>query len=315
MNKRIRPFTLNYLLLISTALLINCTSLDNPKPEFKPFKNEGYFIQAEDGTSLFIFHYKVNKSRGTVFLLSGITGINHRNEKDLILALSANQLDIVVIHPRGTGFSEGSRGNLKDFSSIIRDYIWIINQDQSSKNKFIYGHSMSTAMAIAVAKELKDVNALLLINPPVILKASEGMSPGFFDYIKYAIYMIFNPHAPIVNMAGNPEHIENPIERTEAELRNKDPLLVKYFSMYMMMESKKLMDSMADMALKCNFPLLLIYGSDDSIVDKKGCDLLMKNWLCDDKHYVEIAHGPHGKKTILSAIKKDIVHQWISKYF
>ena len=51
--------------------------------------------------------------------------------------------------------------------------------------------------------------------------------------------MIFARHKPIVNMAGGPSLIENEEDRKESEQRINDPLLVKHFSMYMMMESKK----------------------------------------------------------------------------
>ena len=64
------------------------------------------------------------------------------------------------------------------------------------------------------------------------MKTSKGMTPGVFDYVRYAGYMIFAPHNPIVNMAGNFSEIQNMEEKKEAEAREKDPLLVKYISMY-----------------------------------------------------------------------------------
>ena len=103
--------------------------------------------------------------------------------------------------------------------------------------------------------------------------------------------------------------IENEEDRKESESRINDPLLVKYFSMNMMTESKKIMDSMSDYFKTANYPLLLIYGEKDNIVDKKGCDLIFENWKCPNKQYVLIENGSHGKSTVTQANK--IIEKWI----
>jgi len=59
-------------------------------------------------------------------------------------------------------------------------------------------------------------------------------------------------------MAGDPTRIENEEDRKESELRINDPFLVKYFSIYMMTESRKLMYSMIDYCKKEKYPLLLV---------------------------------------------------------
>ncbi|CEG12433.1 hypothetical protein MSIBF_A2280014 [groundwater metagenome] len=63
-----------------------------------------------------------------------------------------------MIHPRGTGYSEGKRGDILDFSDFIEDYVEIIKGDKSyqdSKQKIIlYGHSMSCAVALVGADKL-----------------------------------------------------------------------------------------------------------------------------------------------------------------
>lgn len=153
------------------------------------------------------------------------------------------------------------------------------------------------------------MSGVILVNPPYKRKEAKGMSPGFSDYIKYAWYMIFASHSPIVNMAGDPRFIKNQEDRKEAIKRINDPLLVKYFSMYMMMETKKMMDEMLIHSRKVRCPLLLLYGSMDSIVDKKGCDEIYSAWNHRLKKYLIIKDGPHGKKTVLRASKE--ISKWI----
>lgn len=77
-----------------------------------------------------------------------------------------------------------------------------------------------------------------------------------------------------------------------------------------MMESKKVMDSMIYYARKSNFPLLLIYGGKDNLVDKKGCDMIYDNWKNMNKKYVVVANGTHGKSTLLGA--NHIIKEWIN---
>lgn len=288
--------------------------MKNPESPIPKDNEEGFFIAVKDGTKIFVYEY-VPKSeyKSTIFIISGITGINHKSEKDIIERLSNNENRVVVIHPRGTGYSEGKRGDISDFSNFINDYVEIIKSDKSfqdsKQKKILYGHSMSCAIALVVAGKVQKVDGVILINPPYKLKSAKGMSPNSFAYIKYAFYYIFAPHTPIVNMVGDPTSIENENDKRESELRNNDPLLVKYFSMYYMFESKKIMDSMVESAKTAEYPLLLLYGKNDMIVDKAGCDKIFAAWKNPDKNYERINEGSHGKSTVLKGA--EIIINWI----
>jgi len=278
--------------------------------------SEGQFFRAEDGCNIFIYDYKpVQEYKSTIYIISGITGINHNNEKDIVKQLSNNQNRVVVIHPRGSGYSEGQRGDISNFYLFINDYIEIITQDNDYKTKnhpiILYGHSMSCSIVTAIAEKTKNISGAVLVNPAYIIKESKGMSPNFGEYLKYAWYYVFAKHKPVVNMAGNPDLIEDENDRKESEVRINDPFLVKYFSLYMMMEAKKTMNSMLDYAKKADYPLLLLYGTNDNIVDKKGCDLIFKEWNCNNKQYHLIENGSHGKSTVKLA--SGIIKDWISE--
>ena len=168
---------------------------------------------------------------------------------------------------------------------------------------------MSCAILQAVAEKTENIDGAILVNPTYILKTSKGMSPGVGEYMKYAVYYIFARHKPIVNMAGNPDLIENKEDRKECETRINDPLLVKYFSLYIMMKARKIMNSMPDYSKKADYPLLLLYGMNDNIVNKKGCDLIFKEWKCENKQYHLIENGSHGKSTVKLA--NGIITEWI----
>lgn len=288
--------------------------MSNPNQPEITENDQGTFFTSNDGIRIFVYEYvPVIDYNCTVFIVSGITGINHHAEKDVIETLAGGKNRVVVIHPRGTGYSEGKRGDISDFSVFINDYIEIIKNDcdyRSAQHKTVlFGHSMSTAIVLAVADKLENAGGAILVNPPFRLKKAKGMSPGFFQYIKYAGYMIFARHKPVVNMAGNPALIENDEDKKESEQRNDDPLLVKYFSMYMMLESKKLMDSMVEMSKKADYPLLLVYGAKDNIVDQKGCEMIFNAWNCSQKKWITVENGTHGKTTVLQA--GGVINEWI----
>jgi alpha-beta hydrolase superfamily lysophospholipase len=277
-------------------------------------KSEGLFFKVKDGHQLFIYNYTpVENYNSTIFIISGITGINHHKEKDIIELLSNNENRIVVIHPRGTGYSEGVRGDILNFNDFINDYSEIILNDKDYNFKqhkmFLFGHSMSTSVLLAAAEHLTNIAGAILINPPYIQKKAKGMSPGFIQYLKYAWYYLFLRHPPIVNMAGDPSKMENKEDRSDAEKKVNDPLLVNYFSMHYMIEVRKLIRSTLRYCRKANYPLLLIYGMGDNIADKKGCDLMYKNWKHTNKAYQLIENGSHGKSTVLLA--KEIITNWI----
>ena len=289
--------------------------MKNPdRPKNQDLTNGHFFHSKDDGSKIFFYDYKpIQNYRSTIYIISGITGINHRAERDIIEQLSNNENRIVVVHPRGSGYSDGKRGDVTDFSLFIKDYVDLIQQDVGYKSTqypvFLFGHSMSCAILAAIADQLPNIQGAILVNPAYLLKKAKGMSPTFWDYVKYAAYYIFAKHTPIVNMAGNPSLIQNEDDRKEAETRMNDPLLVKYFSLYMMMEAQKMMNSICDYAKKANYPLLLLHGTNDSIVDKKGCDLIFKNWKCSNKRYELITNGSHGKSTVKLANK--VIKNWL----
>jgi alpha-beta hydrolase superfamily lysophospholipase len=76
-----------------------------------------------------------------------------------------------------------------------------------------------------------------------------------------------------------------------------------------MFESKKLLGAMVENARLADYPLLLLYGDNDMIVDKAGCDEIYSNWKDQNKKYEIIKGGSHGKSTLLKGT--DIITGWI----
>lgn len=302
------------LALFLMIVFISCNEMKNPDRPIPGESAEGSFFTVRDGTKIFVYEYiPISHYKNTIYIISGITGINHTIEKDIIELLSNNENRIVLIHPRGTGYSAGKRGDISNISDFITDYVEIIKSDKfysdSNRKSILFGHSMSCAISINVADKLQKSDGLILVNPPYKLKPAKGMTPGIREYLRYIGYFFFAPHVPVVNMAGNPSLIENETDKRESERRNNDPLLVKYFSMHYMTESKKIMNMMVKNAQQADCPLLLFYGDNDMIVDKSGCDEIFTAWKNQNKTYKIINGGSHGKSTVLKGA--EIITNWI----
>ena len=300
-------------LLLILQMFISCRGMKNSDRPILKDNKESSFRTVGDGTKILVYAFiPVSDFKKTIYIISGITGINHKSEKDIIELLSNNENRVVVIHPRGTGYSEGTRGDT-NLDAFIADYSDIIKGDSFyaavNRKTLLFGHSMSCAVTLEVAKRLPEIDGIILVNPPFRLKPVKGMSPGILNYLKYIGYYLFAPHTPIVNMAGDPSLIEDESDRKESEQRNHDPLLVKYFSMHYMTESKKIMDAMVENARQAGCPLLLLYGDKDMIVDKAGCDEIYSSWKGHNKNYEIINGGSHGKSTVIKGA--EIITQWI----
>jgi alpha-beta hydrolase superfamily lysophospholipase len=71
-----------------------------------------------------------------------------------------------------------------------------------------------------------------------------------------------------------------------------------------------MMATMLKKAKKADYPLLLIYGRNDSIVEQSGCDEIFAAWKNPRKQYELIENGSHGKLTVHKAIDK--IQGWIA---
>ena len=104
-------------------MLISCRGMKNTYRPIPEDNEKGSFITVRDGLKIFVYEFvPETEFKTTIYVISGITGINHNSEKDIIEVLSNNGNRVVVIHPRGTGYSEGKRGDGPDLSDMIADY-------------------------------------------------------------------------------------------------------------------------------------------------------------------------------------------------
>ena len=306
----------SFYLFVSMLLLTGCAAMDNGKRPMNPDSKSSSYFTVSDGAKLFYYETEpANSINLLVIVVPGITGIDHRMQSVDMKPLIDAGVSVCILHPRGTGYSDGVRGDISDFSIFIRDveeFIRFRMDSHPNSRIVLYGHSMSSAVALESALKFTNViDGAILINPPFKMRELKGATPSLGDYLVYIGYMIFASHTPIVNMSGDPALIENPDDKLETAQRLSNELCVKYFSMSMMVGSKSVIDRLAVNSAKYTCPMLLIRGGKDGLMDPAGCDEIFAAWGSTNKQYLVIPDGPHGNKTAILAMPE--ILKWIQK--
>ena len=283
---------------------------DSAVPTPSPGPGRGWHY-ASDGTRLYERVYQpADPRRGMVLYVAGITGLGGDEQPEFVAALVARGFEVRFLHPRGTGYSDGARGDVANLDRYLEDYREYARAIAPEGTPVVVvGHSMGGVFALRVAASLPRTAGLVLINPTHRYAANPGSSPTFLQYVAYAACMVFVPGDRVVDMGGRAEAIADPEDRAEAIRRRGDPLVVRWFSMRAMLAAKQVMDGAPSDAARCRCPLLLVDGDADRIVDRAGHAALLNAYAGVDKTRLTVPGGGHGYSTVLKAMPK--IAEWV----
>jgi alpha-beta hydrolase superfamily lysophospholipase len=269
------------------------------------------FHSASDGTRLYEQVYRTaGPRRGMVLYVAGVTGMGADEQPELVGAMVGRGFEVRFLHPRGTGYSDGPRGDIADLDRYLEDYReYARSVAPAGTPVVVMGHSMGGVFALRVAAGLPQTAGLVLINPTHRYAANPGSSPTILQYVAYAAVMMVAPGARVVDMGGRPEAIADPEDRAEAIRRRADPLVVRWFSMRAMLAAKRVMDHAPADAARCTCPLLLIDGDADRIVDRAGHAVLLDAYAGRDQTRLTVPGGGHGYATVRQALPK--IAEWV----
>lgn len=268
------------------------------------------FSSAADGTRLF-FSIEGPGTRGAVWFVSGAEARAEPPDPMLAAALREAGFATVVFHPRGTGHSDGLRGDADDYALFLDDHHGFLKRLLAQFERvFLLGQSAGCAFALeAAAQAPRPVAGLVLANPAWRLQSATGMTPSFGDYLRFGWNFVFRPSALTVDMNGRPEAIAFEPDRTEGLAMQHDPLVVRYFSMRYMSEQRRAMDRIPEHLAKLEVPLLLLQGARDDLVDPQSIDELLQRSASKDKRILIAPDGGHGSSTVETQV--DAVRAWL----
>lgn len=224
-------------------------------------------------------------------------------------AARASGFVTATVHPRGSGYSDGTRGDIDDYARILADLelgmAWA-RQLRPTAPLFLFGHSVGAALALALAARSPRVAGLVLVNPAYRLLRSRGMAPSWTDYVAYAWNYVVRPSALTVDMNRAPSDVRDPSDRAEAEAMQRDPLVVRYFSLRYLLAQKRVMNRCPANARATRAPLLLVQGARDALVDPRGHDDILAAAGTTDTTRLIARDGAHGA-TAVETVADDIL--------
>ncbi|MBX7083728.1 MAG: lysophospholipase [Nannocystaceae bacterium] len=215
-------------------------------------------------------------------------------------ALHEAGIATALLHPRGAGFSEGPRGDLDDFAALLADQTRFLALLATSFSRIVVlGHSVGAALALALAAEVgTDLAACVLVNPAWKLRAIPGATPSVGDMVHFAVDWLVRPRARTVDMNRNPAALTFAPDREEGEAMQRDPVVVRHFSLRFLAAQRRLMNRCAQHLARVRVPVLLVQGRHDALVDPGAYPQLIAAASQTTAQHVVAPEGGHGASAV-----------------
>lgn len=253
---------------------------------------------------------------GIVFIVGGGEVRTAEPYPGFVSALHRAGFGTATVHPRGSGYSGGTRGDVTDYALVVGDLAqgagWARGLVPASTPLFLFGHSVGGALALELAARWMRPSGVVLVNPAFRLRRSPGMGPSWSDYARYAWYAVFRRAAPVVDMNRSPSLVVDPDDRAEAEAMQRDPLVVRRFSLRYMLGQRRVMARSASNARHTDTPILLVQGTRDSLVDPAGHDEILTAAPNPDRERLVATGGAHGASAVETAA--DDIVTWLLRH-
>ena len=303
---------------LAGALLVGCASFPRvSEPPRAPSRDGAAFIEGAAGARLWTaVHAPRTEPWGVVYFVTGPEVGSDEPYPELARALDAAGIATVALHVRGSGFSSGVRGDVEDYALVLEDlqrgldHAW---DTFPGKRIFLFGHSVGAAFALHVATHARTpIAGVVLVNPAYRLRYAEGMGPSFGDYLRFAFDTAFRWSSITVDMNSNPAAVKDAADREEGLRMQRDPAVVRYFSMRAMFGERSVIADCEKNAAALEVPLLLVQGERDALVDPSGSDAILAAARVADKTKLSAPRGAHGA-TAVETVVGDLV-AWLERH-
>lgn len=252
-----------------------------------------------DGTKLFFRTWKPSQEIKKIIVVAH--GMAGHGEFFVLLADKLVSHGIMVIAPdyRNHGYSEGKKGDLKRFKSILKDlyyFIQFIKEKYPNKPIFLLGESMGGCVSVSFAKEFQEgfnsLAGLILFAPAVKLNLPKifWFGIGILSPIILLLRLII-PSKPIIPAKGREEQgIRNPIHQ---QYDKEDPIHLEKVSIRYLLQLFKYIRKTKKVAPNIMIPSLIFQGTHDKGISPNGVRSFYNFIGSKDKKVMLIEEGYH----------------------
>jgi alpha-beta hydrolase superfamily lysophospholipase len=239
------------------------------------------FLLARDGTRLFEDVDAPAEPRALVWLVQGLEAERELPFPALRVALRRAGVGVAMLHLRGTGFSEGPRGDVDDFGKLLEDgrtFARALRARFPGTPIALVGHGAGAPFALETAASLADevrFDGVVLLNPAL---GAGDLPSGLGDRARYAAFLLLRPGSPTLAAGAEPSGLRDASDRHDAERARADPLRVPRRSTRLVAGLRALGDGALENARAARAPLLVISGKDDVLADPSTGDALAGAW-------------------------------------
>ena len=251
-------------------------------------------ITAKDGKKLKFYSWlpdqKINTAIGIIHGLG-----EHSNRYNNFAKYFCNKgFGIYSIDLRGHGLSEGKRGHINNFNTLIDDaeemFIQIRKRNLNLNVRIImFGHSLGGCIALnyLCQKKSKEIDLAIIsspwlktvIEPPKFLLLIQKLLSGMFPSLT-------------LNNRLDPKDLSKDTSIVKNYIR--DPLVHNRISIKMFSEVNKSITKIEKESKHIDIPILLIHGKKDKIISHKGTENVANKIKNSNlKLWEKVFHEPH----------------------
>lgn len=249
-------------------------------------------ITAKDGKKLKFYSWLPDqKIYAAIGIIHGL-GEHSNRYNDFAKYFCDKGFGIYSIDLRGHGLSEGKRGHINNFNTLLDDseemFIQIRKRNLNIP-MIMFGHSLGGCIALnyLCQKKSKEIE-LAIISSPWLKTVIEP--PKFLLLIQKLLSKLF-PNLTLNNRL-NPKDLSKDTSVVENYI--KDPLVHGRISIKMFSEVNKSIRKIETESNRIDIPILLIHGKKDKIISYKGTENVAKKIKYSNlKLWEKVFHEPH----------------------
>ncbi len=138
----------------------------------------------------------------------------------------------------------------------------------------------------------------MLVNPAWKLNVAKGMGPTLGDCVDYVVNYLLRPSALTIDMNRSPASVAFAPDGEEAEAMQRDPLVVRCFSLRYLFAQREIMGRCLQNVAAIQAPLLLVQRAHDALVARASFDVLPGAARVADKRELVAPDGGHGSSAV-----------------